>query len=516
MARRVKGVQRSEMPSRKIRLTPNESRLLYDLVASTGASVVAFVFSWSFLGVPLPLLFLGPFLVVAFNRVVGIYTTLKIGAGSTKAIRLTASLVASAAVLFAFSRSLPGILLWFVLLWAPLVLPRLLLNLNTRVKTNFVSGVIRQRGPVLVVGGAGYIGTHLVDELLKSNAQVRIFDRLLYGRGPIEKLLANPNVELVEGDVTDLVKLLEAMRGVSAVVHLAGLVGDPACALDEAFTRHTNVIATRMVKEAALSFGVPRFIFASSCSVYGTTDHEVSEADDLNPVSLYARTKIDSERELLLCPNEDFSVTVLRFATVFGHSRRPRFDLVANLFTAQAMIDGKITLTGEKQWRPFVHVRDLARAIVMVLNSDPEAMRGRVFNVGDKRLNLTIGQLAEKVQRVVSKIHAVEIIRQPDVADLRNYSVSFDRIRGALGFECATSIEDGISEIVNEFQIGTYGDWRSSAYSNVAVTREALLEFLDPQQSARLYAPLADARALADRLGTDLDPAPQTSTTSGA
>ena len=271
--------------------------------------------------------------------------------------------------------------------------------------------------------------------------------------------------------------------------------------MDEAFTRHTNVIATRLVKEAALSLGVPRFIFASSCSVYGTTDQEVGESDALNPVSLYARTKIDSERELLLCPDENFSVTVLRFATVFGHSRRPRFDLVANLFTAQAVTDGRITLTGEGQWRPFVHVRDLARAIVLVLKADPEAMRGQVFNVGDKRLNMTIGQLAETVKDVVEKTRPVEVARLPDVTDRRNYAVSFAKIRATLGFECATSIVDGISEIVGEFQKSTYGDWRAPAYSNLAVTREALLGFLDPQQSERLYVPLADARAIAGRLG---------------
>jgi nucleoside-diphosphate-sugar epimerase len=497
------------MPTRTIRLTPNRARALYDLVVSTAASAVAFLFSLLLLGTKAPLLFLGPLAVLACNRLFGIYTTVKVGSGLIKAIRLTASLLVSSALLLATTKALPAVLLWLALLWAPLVIPRVLLNLNTRVKTNFVTTAILSRGPALVVGGAGYIGTHVVGELLRAGHRVRILDRLLYGRGPIQELLGDPRVELVEGDITDIVKLLEAMRGVSSVIHLAGLVGDPACAVDEAFTRHTNVIATRMVKEAALSLGVQRFIFASSCSVYGTTDREVSETDELNPVSLYARTKIDSEHELLLCPDENFAVTVLRFATVFGHSRRPRFDLVANLFTAQAMTDGKITLTGESQWRPFVHVRDLARAIVLVLGSDPEAMRGQVFNVGDERLNMTIGQLAETVQKAVAALHAVEIIRKPDVTDRRNYSVSFRKIR-ALGFQCVTSIEEGVQEIVSEFQKGTYGDWRAPEYSNVAVTREALQEFLDPQQSARLYVPLADARALAGRLVSNSEnpPAP--------
>jgi nucleoside-diphosphate-sugar epimerase len=485
-----------------LRLTPNQSRFLYDVVVSTAAAVLTFAFALALLGRGVPALFFGPPLVLALNRMLGIYTTHKVGGGLGKTLWLTISLVLSTVVVLLVSRNVPASLLFFVLLWAPLVLPRLLLNLNTRVKTNFVTSAIVRRGPVLVVGGAGYIGTHVVEQLLQADMPVRIFDRLLYGRGPINDLVTDPRVELVEGDVTDMVKLLEAMRGASSVVHLAGLVGDPACAVDEAFTRHTNVIATRMVKEAALSFGVPRFIFASSCSVYGTADREVSEGDELNPVSLYARTKIDSERELLLCPDENFSVTVLRFATVFGHSRRPRFDLVANLFTAQAFTDGRITLTGESQWRPFVHVRDLARAIVVVLKSDPELMRGQVFNVGDRRLNMTIGQLAETVKGVVGSIRPVEIIRQPDVTDRRNYAVSFEKIRTALQFECTTSIVEGLEEILREFQRGVYGDWRAGAYSNVAMTRQALLSFLDPQQSSRLYLPLADAREFVTRSST--------------
>src|SRR5216117_663304 len=219
----------------------------------------------------------------------------------------------------------------------------------------------RWAGPVLVVGGGGYIGTHVVEQLLAEGWRVRVLDRLLFGKAPLQDFFGNPRFELVEGDATDILKLIEAMQGASAVVHLAGLVGDPACAVDESFTRHANVFATRLIKKAAQSLGVRRFVFASSCSVYGINPAEVSETSEVNPVSLYARTKVESERELLLDANEDFCVTTLRFATVFGHSRRPRFDLVANLFTAQAVNDGRITLMGPGQWRPFVHVRDLAR-----------------------------------------------------------------------------------------------------------------------------------------------------------
>src|SRR2546427_687465 len=343
--------------------------------------------------------------------------------------------------------------------------------------------------------GGGYIGTHVVEQLLAEGWRVRVLDRLLFGKAPLQDFLGNPRFELVEGDATDILKLIEAMQGASAVVHLAGLVGDPACAVDESFTRHANVFATRLVKKAAQSLGVRRFVFASSCSVYGINPAEVSETIEVNPVSLYARTKVESERELLSDADEDFCVTTLRFATVFGHSRRPRFDLVANLFTAQAVNDGRITLMGPSQWRPFVHVRDLARAIVAVHEADPERMRGQIFNVGDRRLNMTIGQLARLVQESVSHTRQVEVVERPS-KDLRNYAVSFEKIRRALGFEAETLMEAGSEETVAEVHKGPYGHYRDAIYSNLEMTKRVLPDFR--RGRAHLYQPVA-AAAGADR-----------------
>src|SRR5438874_4429661 len=361
-------------------------------------------------------------------------------------------------------------------------------------------------GPVLVVGGGGYIGTHVVEQLLAQGRRVRVLDPLMFGWEPVQDFLANPRFELVEGDATDVVKLIEAMHGASAVVHLAGLVGDPACGVDESFTRHANVFATHLIKKAVPLLGVQRLVFASSCSVYGINSAEVNETSEVNPVSLYARTKVESERELLLGPEGECCVTVLRFATVFGHSRRPRFDLVANLFTAQAVNDGRITLMGPSQWRPFVHVRDLARAIVAVLDADPERMRGQVFNVGDRRLNMTIGQLARLVQETVSRARRVEVVELPS-KDLRNYAVSFEKIRRELGFEAETLMETGIDEIVAEFNKGTYGHYRDPIYSNLAMTKRALPAFR--RGTAHLYEPVVEAAGLRSRdgLGNGAGPA---------
>jgi nucleoside-diphosphate-sugar epimerase len=344
----------------------------------------------------------------------------------------------------------------------------------------------------LIVGGGGYIGTHLVAMLLEQKYRVRVLDKLLYGKEPLNEFLSNPGFELVEGDATDISKLVYAMSGASSVVHLSGLVGDPACAVDEGFTRHANVIATRMVKEVAQSFNIQRLVFASSCSVYGATDTEVNEESALNPVSLYAVTKIDGEREILANPTQHFHATVLRFATVFGHSRRPRFDLVANLFAIQGMTDGRFTVTGPDQWRPLIHCKDVARAINLVLQAPPALIHGQVFNVGDSSMNTTIKQLGLRVQNAVQKIRPVEMLIKNDVNDRRNYVVSFKKIESVLGFRASITIDQGVEEIVKEYQKGTYKHYKDLRYNNVEITKKAATQFNDPAQTQNLYRPVSD------------------------
>jgi nucleoside-diphosphate-sugar epimerase len=472
---------------------PNEARVLYDFLAGWAALFLTFVFNAFFIGAPFGLkLFLLPFLLLAFNAAVGIYSYLKTTVGKKKAAILLIALllICGTALLIGIPSSL--VILWGFIISGPLVLPRIIFGLPYGRHKNIVKRVVNEKGPVLVVGGAGYIGTHVVDLLLKEGKSVRVLDRLMYGKDSLSDFLNHRFFELVEGDATDISKLTSAMKDVSAVVHLGGLVGDPACSVDAHFTRHTNIIATKMVKEVAQSLGIYRLVFASSCSVYGASDNEVREGDPLNPVSLYAQTKIDSERELLFSVPDDFFVTILRFATVFGHSRRPRFDLVANLFTAQAMIDGLIHVVGPGQWRPFIHVHDLARAVVVVLNANPVMIQGQIFNVGDKRLNMTIGQLGEEVKNIVSGFREVQMDVQENVADRRNYAVSFEKIRSSLGFEAEIMLKKGIEEMVDHFTKGTYGNYRDNIYHNLAITKDELDKFLDPASTNTLYAPLGE------------------------
>jgi len=183
-------------------------------------------------------------------------------------------------------------------------------------------------------------------------------------------------------------------------------------------------------------------------------------------------------------------VTILRFATVFGHSRRARFDLVGNLFAAQGMVDGLIRVIGPDQWRPFIHVRDLARAVVLTLYAEPPLIQGQVYNTGDRRLNMTIGQLGEQVRDIVAKERDVKLVVEENAPDRRNYAVSFEKIRSTLGFEATTMLHEGIVEIVNHFNNGRYHNYRDGIYSNLAMTKEALEYFQDPMQFSKLYVPM--------------------------
>jgi len=316
---------------------------------------------------------------------------------------------------------------------------------------------------ILIIGGAGYIGSVLSRKLLQQGYSVRILDTLLYGQDSIAELMGHPRFTLVEGDSRDVSTVFKAMLDMDAVVHLGELVGDPACALDERLTLEINLAATRMVAEAAQGCGVKRFIYSSSCSVYGYSSDILDERSTLNPVSLYARAKIGSERTLLELNGPNFHPVILRFATVYGLSPRPRFDLVVNVLAAKAVSDGEITIFGGEQWRPFVHVADVAQAITLCLTAPLVNVKARIFNVGKDEQNYTISQVGQLVQRVVPE---AKLTNQGDSQDQRSYYVSFARIRHELGFKPRFTVEDGINEIATEVRKGNIKDYQERRFSN--------------------------------------------------
>ena len=317
---------------------------------------------------------------------------------------------------------------------------------------------------VLVIGGAGYVGSALVERLLNRGLQVSVLDAMHFGEEALAKVRGHRNLTLIREDFRNIEVLTRAIDGVGSVVHLGGLVGDPACALDPELTMDVNVTATKLVGEIAKAQGVRRFVFASSCSVYGACDQIVDEGSRFNPQSLYARSKVASEVVLGALNSRDFAVTCLRFATIYGFSGRTRFDLVVNLLCAKAVREGVITVYGADQWRPFVHVDDVARAIVMTLQAPSEAVAGEAFNVGSDTQNYTLGDMAELINRQVPD---AKIVSDTTCVDRRNYRVRFDKIRTRLGFEPAWTLDRGIAQVVALVRSNRVGHHSLPRYSNV-------------------------------------------------
>ena len=323
---------------------------------------------------------------------------------------------------------------------------------------------------VLVIGGAGYIGSSLVKMLLEDRGlEVSVLDAMHFGEEALSSVSGNPRLTLIREDFRHIETLTRNMAGVGAVVHLGGLVGDPACAIDPELTIDVNVTATKVIGEIAKACGVRRFVFASSCSVYGASREIVEETSRFNPQSLYARSKVASELVLEALNDSDFAVTRLRFATVYGISSRTRFDLVVNLLCAKAVRDGVITVFGPDQWRPFVHVDDVARAIAMALQAPLDQVGGEAFNVGSDEQNFTLGEVAELIGKQVPD---AKVLSDPACADVRNYHVSFAKIRDRLGFTPVWTLERGISQVVRLVRSNEVGHYSLPTYSNFLYLKE--------------------------------------------
>ncbi len=335
---------------------------------------------------------------------------------------------------------------------------------------------------VLVVGGAGYIGSVLTEQLLEKGYRVRVLDMELFGRSSLDSMMHHPRLDYRQGDFRNVADAASALRGVDAVIHLAAIVGDPACALDRETTVAVNYAAAKMMAHLARANGISRFVFASTCSVYGESNDIRTEESDLNPVSLYATTKIDAERALLEAADDIFQPTILRFATAYGWSFRPRFDLVANLFSAQAVTDKKIRIINGECWRPFVHTRDIARACVMSMEAPLDKVSCEIFNVGDHSQNFTLKQLGDFVAKSEPGTFVEEI---SNTDDLRNYRVDFTKIQRVLGFRASVGLQAGVAEMVAAVRAGKVSDWRDPIYSNLKTLQgEGLnvLKFETPQE----------------------------------
>jgi nucleoside-diphosphate-sugar epimerase len=318
-------------------------------------------------------------------------------------------------------------------------------------------------GRTLVTGGAGYIGRLAVEELLAAGHEVRVLDSLLHGQSQVVDA-----AELQVGDVRDPTARRRALEGANAVVHLAAIVGDPACALDPEGARAVNVDAALALVDDAASAGVERFVFASTCSNYGRmADPTVPITEDgvLAPVSLYAEQKVALERALLALDPAPFAATCLRFATVYGVAPRMRFDLTVNEFTRDLWADRRLEVFGEQFWRPYVHVRDAARGIRAVLDAPAELVAGEVFNIGDSAENYRKLDIVDVIRRETDRGEVVFVHRAEDP---RDYKVAFGKVAERLGYRVTRTVPDGVRETIAALEAGRFEDAFDGRYRNVA------------------------------------------------
>jgi dTDP-4-amino-4,6-dideoxygalactose transaminase/nucleoside-diphosphate-sugar epimerase len=321
---------------------------------------------------------------------------------------------------------------------------------------------------VLVTGGAGYLGSVLVPRLLDDGYTVDVLDRLIFGREPLAPVLGNPRFRLIEGDITRLSEQNGFLEGVDAVIHLAALSNDPSCDLRPEQTERVNYDATLELARRAARAGVRRFIFASSCSVYGSNPSPlVDERSESHPVSLYAKKKDEAERALFALSAPGMTITALRMATLYGLSPRMRFDLAVNLMVMNAVMRRAIfILGGGEQWRPFVHLTDASQAFVTALEADARAIDHQSFNVGADANNYRVHELAGIVRDSLPHL-SVSVTKVPDDADPRSYRVSFAKIEQQLGFRARCDITDAIREIAHAIESGRLGDCSDTRFYTV-------------------------------------------------
>ncbi|EME70550.1 nucleoside-diphosphate-sugar epimerase [Paramagnetospirillum caucaseum] len=306
---------------------------------------------------------------------------------------------------------------------------------------------------VMVTGGAGYVGSVLVPKLLEAGHKVTVLDLYLYGE-VFEGLKGHAGLREIKGDIRDISKVEEALSGCDAVIHLACISNDPSYDLDPNLGRSINHDAFRPLVQAAKRAGVERFIYASSSSVYGIKDEpEVTEDLSLEPLTDYSRFKALCEQELLEERAPGFTVCTIRPSTVCGFAPRQRLDVVVNIFTNQAVNNGKIRVTGGPQKRPNIHIEDMAAVYLYLLDQPAGKIDGKIWNAGDT--NFPISQLAEIVRKVVGE--HVEIETLP-TNDPRSYHVSGKKIRDDIGFELKYTIEDAVRGLAEAMKSGKLTD----------------------------------------------------------
>jgi nucleoside-diphosphate-sugar epimerase len=324
---------------------------------------------------------------------------------------------------------------------------------------------------ILITGGAGYIGSILTSELLRQNYRVTILDSLLFGGESILPFLHHPNFHFIKTDVTEPRALRDAVKRdeiPGAVVHLAGIVGFPAC---QAVGKHVawkyNFDATKMAFEQASDLGVERFVFASTYSNYGLSPDgkPVTEETPLNPQSLYAETKIAAEEYLLEQKDAACAPLLFRFATLYGLSPRTRFDLIVNQFVLEAFAKRELIIYQRGYSRSFVHIRDVVRGVIMGLEAEQSKIRGQVFNLGTENGNYSKNEIVDLILKRMPET-MVEYKDLTFGGDMRDITVSFEKVQRVLGFQTTLNVDDGVREVLFALKSGLIRNPTDDRYRN--------------------------------------------------
>ena len=303
---------------------------------------------------------------------------------------------------------------------------------------------------VLVTGGAGYVGSCLLPKLLKEH-QVKVFDNLMYGYYGLIPYMGNPNFEFINGDIQNDDDIKRALSNVDIVIHLAAIVGYPACKARPTLANEVNHLGTKKLVDYC---NVP-IIFASTGSCYGSVGEVCNEETPLNPLTEYAVSKIKAEQEIRHCSD----YIIYRFSTGFGLSLRPRLDLLVNDFVLTAVNNKELIIYEKDYWRSFIHVKDMARSLLFALDHFDEMNHG-IYNVGSEELCFTKEQVALKIRQYVDfYLKFAAFGKDPDK---RNYRVSFQKIRD-LGFNTIHNLDDGIKEMVS---VSSFIDQKECYYND--------------------------------------------------
>ncbi len=317
---------------------------------------------------------------------------------------------------------------------------------------------------VLVTGAAGYIGSTLCRRLLADGCEVVGIDNLLHGGGGLLGLLQFPAFTFLKEDIATTTAYEDLLDPQTNIVHLAAIVGEPASRKLPEATVATNREATTALIDLAARKNVQKFIFASTCSNYGSHPEgaPATETCELKPLSLYAETKVAVERYLHDAHGTDLNWTILRFATVYGVSPRLRLDLTVNDFTAHALVDKKLVVFLPESTRPYIHVVDVARAVQHVLANGPPTAHD-IFNVGNTRENYRKIRIVNAIKEIVGDFE-VELVEKGN--DPRDYRVDFEKIRSKLDYHTTRTVPDGIREIALIVTTGIVEDITKAEYHN--------------------------------------------------